>query len=127
MEGVKISKLKPVHLDERGEIWDLLNEKVEHVGFLTSKKGSLRGNHYFKTSKRYAYIWEGKYKIAFAHADKPDEIEEIILDKGHLIEISPNIIHTFVAMEDSILLGLDTTSRANDGYDKEMVRINIVK
>lgn len=127
MENITIKNIKPVHIDERGEIWDLLNEQINHIGFLTSKKGSIRGNHYFKTSKRYAYVWEGRYELALADSNDPEKVEKIIIKKGDLIEIPAKIIHTFKAIEDSILIGMDTKSRADKGYEEEMVRVNILK
>ena len=127
MENINIKNLKPLHIDERGEIWDLLNEEINHVGFLTSKKGSIRGNHYFKTSKRYAYVWDGKYELALAHSDNPEKVEKIMIKKGDLIEIPPKIIHTFKAIEDSVLIGMDTKSRAGKGYEEEMVRVNMLR
>jgi len=126
MEGVIIKHLESVYNDERGEIWDLLNKEINHVGFLTCKKGSIRGNHYFRTSKRYAYIWSGSFELILAHANSPKNVEKIIIKKGDLIEIPSKIIHTFKAIEDSILVGMDTKSRAGEGYKEEMVRVNIL-
>lgn len=126
MNGVIFSKLIPVNSDERGEIWDILNETVAHVGMLPTKKGALRGNHYFKTSKRYAFVMSGKFEVFLASASSSEKVEKHIMEKGDIVEIPPGIIHTFIALEDSVLIGMDTVSRAKDGYEKEMVRVKII-
>lgn len=126
MEGIKLTRLEPVHEDERGQIWDLLNKEISHVGLLTCLKGSIRGNHYFKTSKRYSYVFSGKFEATLAHADSPKQREKVIIEKGDLLEIEPNIIHTFRALEDSIMIGMDTKSREGKGYENEMVRVDIL-
>jgi len=122
MEMIVIRKLQPVHSDERGNIWDLINEEVCHVGVLNTKAGHIRGNHYFKKSKRYAYVLSGKFKIILAPAKNPKEKQEFILEKDYLIEIPPGIIHTFEALEDSVMIGMDTISRAEGGYENDIVR-----
>jgi dTDP-4-dehydrorhamnose 3,5-epimerase len=126
MEGVNFKKLRPVNVDERGEIWDLLNETVGHVGMLVCKKGSVRGNHYFKKSKRYMFVLSGKFEVVLAKPETPDKIEKGDLEKGDLIEISPRIVHTFIALEDSVIVGMGTLSRANKGYEVDKVFLKIV-
>jgi len=126
MKDVIIKKLEPVHADERGEIWDLLNEQVSHVGMLPTKKGTIRGNHYFKRAKRYAFVFSGKFELAIAHKDSPEKVEKKIMERGYLIELPPGIIHTFTALEDSVLIGMDTLPRSDNGYEKDIVRVKIV-
>ncbi len=61
---MEIKKLKPVFIDERGSIWDLLtDEDIHHIGFFISKKGSNRGKHYHKEQKQYTLVTKGKMKI----------------------------------------------------------------
>ena len=95
MKGVIIIKIEPVFSDERGVIIDLLNESINHVGLITTKKESSRGNHYHKKSTQYSYILSGKFEVLLADINDLDNVEEIILNSGEIIIISPNIVHTF--------------------------------
>ena len=47
-----IIKIIPAFTDERGSLWDLLtNENIKHIGFLDSKKNSIRAKHFHKKEK----------------------------------------------------------------------------
>ncbi len=124
MKGIIVKKIDPVHRDDRGIIVDLLNESIEHVGIITSKKGAVRGNHYHKTSKQYTYIFSGSFEVLLRPFDNLEQKETLILKTGDLIEITPGIVHTFTAIEDSTLIEMDTLSRALEGYEKDVVRLS---
>lgn len=87
--------------DERGEIIDILKDKpVEHVTMITSKKGSLRGNHYHKKSWEYTFLIEGKMKVAIRDIDKK-KIEFVTMSAGDMFVSPPGQIHALKAEEDS--------------------------
>jgi|TARA_Y100000310_G_scaffold343951_1_gene454115 quercetin dioxygenase-like cupin family protein/SAM-dependent methyltransferase len=123
--GVKVKKIEPVHMDERGRIIDLLNEKINHVGFITSKKDSIRGNHYHKLSIQYNYIVSGKIEISLAKAEDPSKVEKVVLGSGEFISIQPGIIHKFKAIEDSVFLDMISESREGTGFEDDVVRVKI--
>ncbi len=125
MEGVIIKKIEPVHTDERGEITDLINEKLNHVGLITSKKDSIRGNHYHKLSIQYNYILSGKIEVTLAKVENPSETEKVILGPGEFISIQPKIIHKVKAIEDCVFLDFISESRAGTGFEDDVVRIKI--
>jgi quercetin dioxygenase-like cupin family protein len=124
MEGVTIETISPVYEDKRGKITDLLNEKINHVGYITTKKGETRGKHYHRESIQYSYILSGKFEVLLAKPDKLSEIEKIILNKGELITINPNNIHTFTALEDAEMIDMISLSREGTGYETDVVRVN---
>lgn len=122
MEGVIVKKVIPVHKDGRGEITDLLNERVQHVGLITSTKNSVRGNHYHKLSVQYTYVLSGKFEVFVAKVDDIKNIEKITLKAGEIITISPKIIHTFKAVEDSTMIDVISLSRGGDGYENDTIK-----
>ncbi len=63
--------------------------------------GEVRGNHYHKNKREVLYIIEGKVKIYFWEPSSK-EIEETILEKGHLITIEPNLGHAFKAIKPTL-------------------------
>lgn len=126
MDETILKKIEPINIDERGEIWDLINEEVSHVGLVKCKKDCIRGNHYFKKSKRNLFVLSGKFELFLAKAESPEKIEKKILSAGDFIEIPAGMIHTFRALEDSVMIGMDTLSRVGKGYENDVVRVKIV-
>jgi len=60
--------IKPVHTDDRGDIYDILEgADVDHIGMVTfSKKGIVRGNHYHLKSVQYSYVLEGRLLLTIS-------------------------------------------------------------
>lgn len=108
--------------DERGKILDVLeNEKIEYVTLITSKKGSVRGNHYHKESVQYAFVLKGRLKLITQMGEDP--IETSIIEKGDLVFTPPMEKHTMVALEDSELLILTRGPRGGKNYEEDTYRL----
>ncbi len=123
VNGVIIKKINPVFSDNRGEISDLLNEKINHVGFITTEPEAVRGKHYHKQSKQYSYIQKGKFEVLMANIEKPEEIEKIILNAGEIMIIPPMTLHSFKAIEKSDMIDMISESREGSGYEDDVIRI----
>ncbi len=123
--GVKINKVTPAFKDDRGEISDLINEEINHVGIITTEKDAIRANHYHKISKQYTYLLSGKFEILLAKADSPTKVKKIILEPGDLITIPSLIIHRFKALEKSVFIEMDSESRAGSGFEDDVIRVSI--
>ena len=125
MKAVKVCSLEPAHVDDRGEIWDLCNEQISHVGMITSRAGVSRANHYHKQSVQYTYILSGKFEVTFFPVNAQQDAEKVLIREGDLIEIPPGIVHRFKAIEDSTMIEMGTLSRQGDGYERDVVRLEI--
>ena len=126
MEQVKIEKVKPVFTDERGMIFDLLEEPVKHVGLITCNTGSIRGNHYHKKSVQYMYMIKGKIEMKTKDTRINDsKVEMKIIEEGDCITIPPLVIHSFRAIEQSVFLDMTTESRSGTGYEDDNFRVKI--
>ena len=49
----------PAYVDDCGSIQTLINCQIRNVALITSKKGSIRSNHYGKTNWHYMYMLSG--------------------------------------------------------------------
>jgi len=129
MKEIIIKHIKPVHEDERGIIKDILDdENILHIGIITSKTGSIRGNHYHTKAKQYNYIVSGKVELITKDLDDPNaEIKRVTLNKGDFVFIPTRIIHTMKALEDTEFLDFNTESRSGTGYEDDTVRVEIEK
>jgi len=123
--GITIKKIDPVHLDERGIISDLVNEPINNVGLITTEKDCVRGCHYHKKSKQYSYILSGKFEVLLASYDNLNNIKKVLLNAGELITIPPFVVHQFKAVERSVMINMESQSRAESGYEDDTFRVKL--
>lgn len=125
MHNMEITKIEPAFEDERGSIWDLLtDENIHHIGFLISKKGSIRGSHYHKEQKQYTLVTKGKIKVTVKNLQNNDskiEIEE--LSQMEMVFFPPFYYHSIEAIEDAECLVFTSKSRKGTGYEDDTFRI----
>ena len=123
--GVKLKKIDPVFIDNRGIITDLLNEPIKNVGLITTEKNAIRASHYHKKSWQYSYILQGKFEVLIAPYDQPINVKKIVINPGELITIPPLVIHQFKAIEKAIMINMESESRAEQGYEDDTIRVKI--
>ena len=126
MEKIKI---KPAFADERGSISDLLvNEQIDHIGMLISKKGSIRGKHYHKEQKQYTLVLNGKIRIVTKDVTKVDsEIESMDVDEMEMVLFPPFYYHSLESLEDSKCLIFTSKSRIGNSYEEDTIRIENIE
>lgn len=125
MDEVIIKKIEPAFTDARGEISDLLEASVNHIGLITSKKDAVRANHYHKVSTQYSYTIKGSLELSIKDLRKENApVEKYILSEGYFAQIPPNVIHAYKALEDSVFLDITTLSRLDNGYEEDTVRVD---
>lgn len=122
MIDVRVYPIKPVFTDARGEIMDLIEEQVGHVGMITSVKGAVRANHYHKQSAQYTYVVSGVLELKTRPAEG-GEVRVDILRPGDMAVIPPLVIHAVTALEDAVFLDATTLSRGAEGYEADTVRV----
>src|SRR4026209_1649130 len=54
-------ELDAPHADERGAIQSLVNFPMKNLSLITSKKGTVRSNHYHVTDWHYMYVLAGSF------------------------------------------------------------------
>ena len=124
-----VQKIKPFHIDERGEMSYLLPEDTKIVSslFITSKKGSVRANHYHKKDTHYCYVLKGKIEYSYINLNaKTKKKRTIIVNKGEVICTTPMILHAMKYLEDTEFLVLTTEKRDQKKYEKDTVRAKLV-
>ncbi|MGI0021285.1 MAG: WxcM-like domain-containing protein [Nitrososphaeraceae archaeon] len=122
---MKITKIEPAFVDERGSIWDFLtNDEIHHVGFLISRRGSIRGKHYHKEQRQYTLVLNGKIRIVTKNLlENNSKIERFELNKMEMVLFPPFCYHSIESIEDSECLILTSKSRENLDYEKDTVRV----
>ncbi len=124
-ERAVIRHLRPVHTDARGEIWDILEgEELRHAGYIVSRRGAVRGNHYHKKATQYTYILRGRAEWVTKDVRDPTaQVKSKILCAGDLAITPPEVAHALIALEDTEFLDLTDVSRAEGGYEEDIIRV----
>lgn len=106
------------YVDDRGKISNYeLTEPINLIGYIESKPGSIRANHYHPIQEQKCLLITGKYiSVTKDLADPKAVIETRIINAGDLAVIRPNVAHTMVFLEDSIFLNLVRGEREHDNY-----------
>lgn len=111
----------PAFVDERGAITNIIDGvPLQHVAIITSKKGSVRGNHYHPVGQ-YIYIISGALQ---SFSRLPDSryrsiFTTFISRTGDLLYCPPNVAHAYLAVEDTVFLNLDEGSRGPGTYSQD--------
>ena len=94
------------YIDERGKISNYeLTEPINLIGYIESKKGTVRANHYHPIQEQKCLLIKGKYVSVIKDlADPKAQIHTQIIQPGDIAIIKPNVAHTMVFLEDSIFL-----------------------
>ena len=127
MANETVKKIEPEFSDERGAISNILEEPVNHIAIITTKAGSVRGNHYHPEQIQYVYLVSGKYEsISKDLQDEKAEVETVLVEAGSLVITPPMIAHAMKFTEDSIMLNITTNARDTADFDKHTKKYKLV-
>ncbi len=120
---MNIQQIKLTFEDSRGQITDIV-EQIDFNGatIISSKAGSIRGNHYHKESVQYIYVLEGK--MISRSKKMGEKLTEVVVKKGDLISHDYNEAHMFEAIEDTTFLVLSSGLRTGKDYEKDTFRLS---
>jgi nucleoside-diphosphate-sugar epimerase/2-polyprenyl-3-methyl-5-hydroxy-6-metoxy-1,4-benzoquinol methylase/dTDP-4-dehydrorhamnose 3,5-epimerase-like enzyme len=105
-------------VDNRGIISNYyFDDTINMIGYVESKKETVRGNHYHPIQTQKCLLVKGKFISVTKDLMNPDAvIETRIINEGDLSIIPPHVSHTMVFLEDSIFLNLVNGEREHENY-----------
>lgn len=98
---IKIIKPDFIFEDERGTLVQLIHEGYRQINVVTSKAGFERGNHFHRLNREGFYVVDGAFTL---EASLNSQKETYEFKKGDMFIIEPNVLHSFIYHEDSILV-----------------------
>lgn len=106
------------YIDDRGKISNYeLTEPINLIGYITSKAGTLRANHYHPIQEQKCLVTKGKYiSVIKDLMDDKALTKTMIIKKGDISVIKPNVAHTMVFLEDTEFLNLVRGEREHENY-----------
>jgi quercetin dioxygenase-like cupin family protein len=118
-----IVPLEKPFVDDRGSIQPLVDVPMESCVLITSRKGTVRANHYHQTDWHYCYVMNGE--IEYYHRPHGSTVtpEKVIIRAGQMFFTGPGVDHAMVFTQDTSFLTWGRNSRAQEVYEADVVRI----
>lgn len=129
METVRIVKLDAAHRDDRGYILNVIDDpRISHVAVFTSRRGTVRGNHYHPEQLQWVYLISGRY-VSHSKDVRVEgaPVERHAIEPGMLVFAPPMVAHAQEFEEDSVLLNITDGERASAEFEHHTVKYELVK
>lgn len=120
-------EMEEPYVDSRGEIIPLFEDAVSSSQVITSKKGSIRANHYHKTDSHYCYMVSGSMNYYHRAVGADSEPVSCVVKAGQLIFTPPMLEHAMEFLEDSVFINFAENKRDQKSYEDDLVRVELIK
>ncbi len=106
------------YIDIRGKISNYeLPEPINLIGYIESKKGTVRANHFHPVQEQKCLLVKGQFISLYKDLIfKNSEIVTHVVNEGDLIVTKPNVAHAMVFTKDSVFLNLVRGEREHKNY-----------
>ena len=117
------------YVDVRGKIENyLLPQTINLLATITSKKGSIRANHYHPEQEQMCLVISGSYvSVCKDLTISNSQIRHQIIKAGDLSIMPPNVAHTMIFLEDSVFLNLVNGNRDHNKFEEHTIKYELVK
>jgi quercetin dioxygenase-like cupin family protein len=122
-----IVPLQKPFADNRGVIQPLVDATMRSALIITSKKGTVRANHYHKTDWHYCYVLSGSIEYHHRPVGSKAKPGRVLVKTGELFFTPPLVEHAMVFPEDTTFLTLSCNKRDQKAYEEDLIRIELVK
>ena len=105
-------------IDERGKISNYeLTEPINLIGYIESKKNTVRANHYHPIQEQKCLVIKGQFISIYKDLlDKDAIVQTHVVNAGDLVVTKPNVAHAMLFTEDTIFLNLVRGEREHENY-----------
>lgn len=127
--AIKVTHTKPEFKDERGYITRFVNNdpNLRSVIYITSKKGTVRANHYHKKDTHYVYVVSGSFEYFEKDLTKKNsKLQSVVLKPGDLVYTKPMIAHAMKFLEDTVFMAFTSEGRDQNKYEDDTVRVDLI-
>ena len=119
-------ELPTPHIDERGAIQPLVDFPMKNVSLISSKKGTLRSNHYHVSDWHYMYVLSGSFDYYSRPTGAQDKPSRIRLKAGDMVFTPPMEEHATVFLEDTQIVVASRNPRDQDIYEADVRRTTLI-
>ena len=118
--------LPTAHRDERGAIQSLVNVPMKNLSLISSKKGSVRSNHYHVTDWHYMYVLKGSFDYYYRRTGSDETPRVIRVTAGEMVFTPPMEDHATVFLEDTEMIVVSRNPRDQDSYESDVRRVTLI-
>jgi len=118
--------LPTAHTDARGAIQPLVDLPMKNASLITSKKGTLRSNHYHRTDWHFMYVLSGSFDYFYRPTGSEAEPEVLHVGPGETVFTPPMEDHATVFSEDCSMLVVSRNPRDQESYEADVVRVQLL-
>lgn len=122
-----LRSIRPAVRDERGAITNIFEGSIGHTALITSKKNSVRGNHYHKKDHQYIYLVSGAFESHSCDVRDPQKKQVLKVKAGDLVDTPPLTAHAQKFTEESVFLALSTRQREEGKYEEDTVAFPLIE
>lgn len=122
-----IIPLEKAFVDVRGAIQPLVDTAIGTVQIITSRKGTVRANHYHKTDWHYCYVVAGTIEYYHRPVGSKTKPKKVVVKAGQLFFTPSMVEHAMVFAKDTTFLNLAGNKRDQKSYETDLVRVDLVK
>lgn len=127
---MKITNKFLTYRDYRGDILNIFDftkhKKLKSALIISSKRGSVRANHYHKKDVHYIYLLSGKLKYYEKKPDNGQKIRSKLIKEKEMIKTEAGIIHAMKFLKDSVMIVFTTESRKQSNYERDTIRVKLI-
>ena len=125
IDEIIIKQDKPF-IDDRGFIQPIIDLDFKSAVIITSKKGTIRANHYHKTDWHYCTVLEGLIRYYWREVGDTNKPNEILIKKDQTFYTPPMVEHAMFFESDTTFLTLGGNSRKQVNYENDLVRVKLI-
>jgi len=124
-----ITKPEIIASDDRGVIEKIVGgDNYTTTLRITSKKGTVRANHYHQKDSHTCYLAKGQmeYVTREPATDESAPLKKVIINAGETFYTPPMIAHAMVFLEDSEFYAFTPRSGDQAEYENDVIRVELV-
>ena len=122
----KFLKPKIISKDKRGIFLDIFNSDFKNISIITSKKNSIRSNHYHLKDSHYIYILKGKMEYYYAKLSNKKKIYKKKVKEGDIVFTLPLEIHATKFLLNTTILVVSMHKRSKSFYLKDTIKYTLI-
>ena len=118
--------LPQAHVDGRGSIQPLVDLPMKNASLITSRKGTLRSNHYHKTDWHFMYVLSGSFEYYYRPTNSDEEPQKVSIGTGEMVFTPPMEDHATVFLEDCEMIVVSRNPRDQESYEADVERVELI-
>ncbi len=122
-----IVSLPSPFVDARGAIQTLVEGGIHSIQIISSKKDTVRANHYHKSDSHYMYVVSGSMNYYSRPVGSKEPPHSQLVTAGQMVFTPPLLEHAVHYLEDSVFLNITSEPRDQSSYEEDLVRVELFK